>query len=476
MSTYKLDIKYTKILADTLTPVGVYLKVRDRFPKSILLESSEYNVRENSFSFICFNPIASFKVENEKLSIVYPDNTSTELPTDNVFGELNSFISAFQSEKNPSLPIDTGLFGYMAYNSIQYIEKLDIQTAELGESIPDVCYYMYKHIIAINHFTNEAHIIANCYNSDDDELASVLSLIRSTPQTPYAFSLIGKETSSTSEIEFKEGVNYGKEHCAKGDVFQMVLSRRFRQQFSGDDFNVYRTLRSVNPSPYLFYFDFGDFRLFGSSPESQIVSKNGKVTVHPIAGTVKKTGDAQQDFKLTEELLADPKENSEHTMLVDLARNDLNRKAFNVKVESYKTIQQFSHVIHMVSTVTGEVSSKQESIELLASTFPAGTLSGAPKIKAMQLINYYENESRGFYGGCVGFIGLNGDLNHAIMIRSIMSKDNQLHYQAGAGIVIDSQPEKELQEVDNKLGALRSAIKKAKLLGGNLDLELTTNL
>ncbi|MBL4653461.1 MAG: anthranilate synthase component I family protein [Flavobacteriales bacterium] len=464
MSKYKINVKSIKILADTITPVGVYLKIRDRFPKSIMLESSEYNSKENSFSFICFNPIASFKVENEKLSISYPDDKSIELKAEDVFTALNSFINVFETVNNLPIPIDTGLFGYMAYNSIQYIENIEVQNADTAESIPDVCYYMYKHIIAINHFNNEAHIIANCYNTNEDELASVLSLIRSTPQTSYEFALIGEETSSTSEIEFKEGVNFAKEHCAKGDVFQMVLSRRFRQQFSGDDFNVYRTLRSVNPSPYLFYFDFGDFRLFGSSPESQIVSKDGKVTVHPIAGTVKKTGDALQDFKLTEQLLADPKENSEHTMLVDLARNDLNRKAKNVKVESYKTVQQFSHVIHMVSTVTGEVKSKEDSIELLASTFPAGTLSGAPKVKAMELINYYEKESRGFYGGCVGFIGLNGDLNHAIMIRSIMSKDNRLHYQAGAGIVIDSVPENELQEVDNKLGALRSAISKAKNL------------
>ncbi len=305
MSTYKIKTFSIKILADIITPVSVYLKVRDRFPKSILLESSEYNSKENSFSFICFNPIASFKVVHDQIQMELPDGTNKQTDTSNVFGELNCFLDQFQVEKHQEVPIDGGLFGYTAYDAIQYMEPIDIQNTTTIEQIPNMCYYFYKHIIAINHFTNEAHLIANCYNEQDDELESILSLIRSTPQSPYEFDPLGEETTTTSTIEFMEAVDFAKEHCAKGDVFQMVLSRRFRQAYTGDDFNVYRTLRSINPSPYLFYFDFGDFRLFGSSPEAQIVSKDNKVTVHPIAGTVKKTGSIEEDNHLVEKLKAD---------------------------------------------------------------------------------------------------------------------------------------------------------------------------
>ena len=253
----------------------------------------------------------------------------------------------------------------------------------------------------------------------------------------------------------------GIKHCKRGDVFQVVLSREFQRKFKGDEFNVYRALRAVNPSPYLFYFDYGDFKLFGSSPEAQIVVKDDQAGIFPIAGTYPRTGDDQKDAQMAEELRSDPKENSEHIMLVDLARNDLSRNARNVKVDTFSEIQYYSHVIHMVSKVTGTIGTGKSTFQIVADTFPAGTLSGAPKYRAMELIDKYENKSRGFYGGAIGFMGFNGDFNHAIIIRSILSKNNMLTYRAGAGVVSDSNEEKELQEVNNKLGALNEAIERA---------------
>jgi len=253
-------------------------------------------------------------------------------------------------------------------------------------------------------------------------------------------------------------VKKGIASCHRGDVFQIVLSRRFEQPFTGDELNVYRALRSINPSPYLFFFDYGDYKLMGSSPEAQIIIKNGKAVVHPIAGTFKRTGDDETDKKEADRLLLDAKENAEHVMLVDLARNDLSRLCDDVKVEHYREVQYFSHVIHLVSEVSGSVRPGTNPFELLAKTFPAGTLSGAPKIKAMQLIDAFEPTARGSYGGGIGFVGFDGSCNHAIMIRTFLSKQNTLVYQAGAGVVAASKPENELQEVNNKLGALKKAI------------------
>ena len=230
----------------------------------------------------------------------------------------------------------------------------------------------------------------------------------------------------------------------------------------GDEFNVYRALRSVNPSPYLFFFDYGDYKLMGSSPEAQLVIQNDKAFVHPIAGTFKRTGDDDADKMATEALLKDSKENAEHVMLVDLARNDLSRLCDEVKVEHYKQVQYFSHVIHLVSEVTGKVREGSNPFELVAKTFPAGTLSGAPKFKAIGLIDAYEPTPRSYYGGAIGFMGFDGSCNHAIMIRTFLSMNNTLTYQAGAGVVAASNPESELQEVNNKLRALKKAIDLAK--------------
>lgn len=461
---YQLETHFKKILADTITPVSVYLKIRDRFPNSILLESSDYHANDNSFSYICCNPIASIKVENEVILQQFPDGTSEEIKIKedtNVVSILDNFSRKFKGSKNDFKFINNGLFGYMAYDAVRYYEDVELTKKENSATIPDIYYAVYQNIIAINHFNNEAYIFAHCYNSNEN-IAEIEQILNIRSFASYNFTTQGEPTSNLKDEEYKEHVELAKKHCQRGDVFQLVLSRRFSQEFKGDEFNVYRALRSVNPSPYLFYFDYGDFKIFGSSPEAQLIVKEGKAEIHPIAGTFKRTGNDEQDAILAKKLTKDDKENSEHVMLVDLARNDLSRNGNTVKVENYREVQFFSHVIHLVSKVTGQKKEDIPTMKVVADTFPAGTLSGAPKHMAMQLIEKYEKTSRGYYGGAIGFMDFEGNFNHAIMIRTFLSKNHQLHYQAGAGIVAASKAEDELQETYNKLGALTKALEIAK--------------
>jgi anthranilate synthase component I len=459
---YKITTNYKRLLADTLTPVSVYLKLRDRFPNSILLESSDYHGAENSFSYICCSPMASIKAENEVLTEAFPDGNIKQTPitkeTD-VPGQLAAFAQSFEVESNAFNFINNGLFGYMNYDAVRYYEDLELSQRPDRQQLPDLYYAVYRYIIAINHFTNEAYIFSHNYNQDDDHgIAQLEALLNSRNIPRYSFKTSAAEAYNISSEGFLKNIQKAKEHCFRGDVFQLVLSRRFEQAFQGDEFNVYRALRSINPSPYLFYFDYGSFKIFGSSPEAQLVIKDGKASIFPIAGTFRRTGDDAADAALAEKLLADPKENAEHVMLVDLARNDLSRNGHSVEVETFREIQYYSHVIHLVSKVSGQLNSQEDSLQMVANTFPAGTLSGAPKHKAMQLIDKYETTNRAFYGGCIGFLDFNGNFNSAIMIRSFLSKDYKLYYQAGAGIVAASDPQSELQEVDNKLMALRKAL------------------
>ncbi|MDO6473068.1 MULTISPECIES: anthranilate synthase component I family protein [Maribacter] len=458
--TYQFKTYHKKILADTMTPVSVYLKIRDRFPNSILLESSDYHANNNSFSYICCNPIASIKVENEVIVKQFPDGTTEEIqitPETNVVEIIDTFSKTFKADNNDYKFINNGLFGYMAYDAVRYFEDVDISVKDDSVHIPDIYYAVYQNIIAINHYKNEAYLFAHCYNTENNipELEQLLSIRNFAT---YNFKIEGKRESNLEDAEYREHVDLAKKHCQRGDVFQLVLSRRFSQGFKGDEFNVYRALRSVNPSPYLFYFDYGDFKIFGSSPEAQLIVSEGKAEIHPIAGTFKRTGNDEQDAQLAKELKTDDKENSEHVMLVDLARNDLSRNGSVVKVENYREVQFFSHVIHLVSKVTGMKKSDIPTMKVVADTFPAGTLSGAPKHMAMQLIEKYEKTSRGYYGGAIGFMDFYGNFNHAIMIRTFLSKNHKLHYQAGAGLVAASNPESELQETYNKLGALTKAL------------------
>lgn len=464
---YKFNTTHKKIISDMLTPVSIYLRLRAKFKNCILLESSDYHGDEHNFSYICFHPIAGFKVEDGNFFENFPDKSSNEisLKENKLTDCINNFISQFIIHKSELSIITNGLFGYMTYDVVQYFE--DVKLRHPQSEIPIAQYFLYQYIIAFNHFNHELFIIKNDVENGDNNKTSldeIESIIKYNPLQLDNFSADAEKTSNLTDDEYLDMVNKGKKSCYRGDVFQIVLSRQFQQKYRGDDFNIYRALRSVNPSPYCFYFDFGGFRLMGSSPESQLIIKNNKVTIHPIAGTFRRTGDDAKDAALAQKLSDDPKENAEHIMLVDLARNDLSRGGKNTTVEVYREVQYYSHVIHLVSKVTAEIDEKTNKIKIVGDTFPAGTLSGAPKYKAMQLIDTYENCSRGFYGGAIGHLDFNGDFNHAIMIRSFMSKDNTLTFQAGAGVVADSVPESELQEVENKLAALNKAIELANTL------------
>ncbi len=460
---YTLKTTYKKLLADTLTPVSVYLKIRDKYPNSLLLESSDYHANDNSFSYICCNPIASIKIKNGQIQELYPDGSkklTVITPEIKVAEAIQNFSSLFKTENSNFKFINNGLFGYTGYDGVQYFEDIKITKKKGDLDIPEVYYAVYQNIIAINHFNNSAYIFDHNFDSES-KLEEIEQLIKVKNFATYNFRRDLAPISNLTDSEFIENVKLGKKHCQRGDVFQLVLSRRFTQSFKGDEFNVYRALRSINPSPYLFYFDYGDFKIFGSSPEAQLVVSNGKAEIHPIAGTFKRTGNDEQDAALAKQLSEDNKENAEHVMLVDLARNDLSRHSTNVKVEKYREVQFFSHVIHLVSKVTGTKNKEIGTMQIVADTFPAGTLSGAPKHSAMTLIEKYENVNRSAYGGAIGFMDFNGNYNHAIIIRSFVSKNHQLHYQAGAGIVSESNEENELQEVYNKLGALSNALELA---------------
>lgn len=454
------------MLADVYTPVGIYLRLRDRFRDTILLESADFHAGENSFSFIGINAIGGIEIKNlDEIEYKFPLHDPKKISISSstkVTEEIWNFMQQFHIEEPAEMPVSMahGLFGYTTFDAVQFFEDIKFN-ASIEGAIPLVRYRLYQYVIAINHFKNELFICENHIKGIESELGLIESIIKSKDVPTFPFAVKKNETSPLTDEEYVAMVKKGIASCERGDVFQVVLSRKFQQQFSGDEFNVYRALRNINPSPYLFYFDYGDYRLFGSSPEAQLKVKNNVAVVHPIAGTFRRTGNDSQDEELAEKLLKDKKENAEHVMLVDLARNDLSRLCNNVKVNRFCEVQYFSHVIHLVSEVKGEVEKDTNPFDLLAITFPAGTLSGAPKYKAMQLINQFEKTPRGYYGGCIGFVGFNGNINHAIMIRTFLSKDNHLNYQAGAGIVAASDPQSELQEVNNKLNALTAAIKSA---------------
>jgi anthranilate synthase component 1 len=460
MKKYNLKTFEKKILADTLTPVSVYLKLRDHFPNTLLLESSDYHANDNSFSYICFNPISYIKIQGNVLKETFPDGTEQLTPIDksvSIPARIEKYIKSFKTTKNSHKFINNGLFGYLSYDSVKFFESINLEKKSNSLEIPELYYAVYQNIVAINHFNNEAFLFCHCFNNKSN-LEEIEQLLTVKNFTNYPFTKMGNSKSAISDKEYKDLVSKAKKHCQRGDVFQLVLSRRFSQEFKGDDFNLYRALRTVNPSPYLFYFDYGDFKIFGSSPEAQLIVKDNQAEIHPIAGTFKRTGNDEKDAKLAIELSQDPKENAEHVMLVDLARNDLSRNGSLVKVKTNREVQFFSHVIHLVSKVTGIKKAETPTFQLVADTFPAGTLSGAPKYKALELIEKYEKLNRGFYGGAIGFMDFEGNFNHAIIIRSFLSKNHTLFYQAGAGIVAASDEENELQEVYNKLGALIRAL------------------
>jgi anthranilate synthase component I len=466
---FKLKIRQKTILADTVTPVGLYLKLRDKYANTFLLESSDYHGEEHSFSYICCDPIASFKLDESKISCDFPDSTSqiVELNDKSKFlEELRAFVDSFEMPEGNGAYIKTGLFGYMSYDAVQFYEDITFTNPRTTSAqIPEVRYQLFRFIVVLDHFKNECHVIETYLDQPNDgAFNDLLTLLNQQNIPNFSFKKTSETKSNLTDESYLEIVKTGMKHCNLGDVFQVVFSRQFNTEFKGDEFQVYRALRSINPSPYLFYFDYGSYKIFGSSPEAQIVVKNRKAVIYPIAGTFRRTGNDAADAELAKKLLADPKENAEHIMLVDLARNDLSRSSDEVTVETYKEIQYYSHVIHLVSKVTGKLRPESDPLQIIASTFPAGTLTGAPKYRAMQLINEHENISRGCYGGAIGYMDFKGNFNHAIMIRTFLSKENQLFFQAGAGIVSKSDPQSEVQEVYNKLAALESAMISAEKL------------
>ena len=491
----KIEIKTNckKLLSDIYTPVGIYLRLRDRFRDTILLESTDYHVAENSYSFICINAIAGIEISDTRsIEFKLPGQSPQKIGIQNLSDTprlLWEFMQRFDTQPSSEKPVRAvqGLFGYTCFDAVQFFDTIRLrdragadknasvnagpvngnteqEAAQRG--IPLMRYRLYQYVIAVNHFKDELYICENEIAGLESEFGVVESLIRSKDTPVYPFQVQGAEISNLKDEEYKDIVKKGIQSCLRGDVFQIVLSRRFQQSFTGDEFNVYRALRSINPSPYLFFFDYGDYKLMGSSPESQLILQNGEAIVHPIAGTFKRSGDDATDKLMADKLLKDAKENAEHVMLVDLARNDLSRSCDGVRVEHYRQVQYYSHVIHLVSEVRGDLREGYNPFELLASTFPAGTLSGAPKFKAMELIDSYEPTARSYYGGCIGFMGFDGSCNQAIMIRSLLSRNNTLTYQAGAGVVAASKPESELEEVNNKLGALKKAILFAQEIAG----------
>ncbi len=458
----KIDLRTEskRMLADVYTPVSIYLRLRDRFRDTILLESTDAHVAENSYSFICINAIGGIEVKDSKtIEIKYPNQDPIKQEADQIDNQLWGYMQGYEvvPHAHKETNFAQGLFGYTSFDAIPLFETIAFADTK-KTNIPLIRYRLYQYVIVFDHYKDELFICQNLLANEQSDTSLIESLIRNKDVPQFPFTPVGDERSNVSDEAYTAMVEKGIQHCLRGDVFQIVLSRRFEQSFKGDEFNVYRALRSVNPSPYLFFFDYGDYKLMGSSPEAQLIVRNNKAVMHPIAGTFKRTGNDEEDKALSVKLLEDAKENAEHVMLVDLARNDLSRSCTAVTVSQFKQVKFYSHVIHLVSEVVGTLGDDANPFNVLAQTFPAGTLSGAPKFKALEIIDGLEPTARGYYGGAIGFVGFNGDFNHAIMIRSFLSKDNTLYYQAGAGVVVSSNPESELQEVNNKLNALKKAV------------------
>ncbi|MCX6201918.1 MAG: anthranilate synthase component I family protein [Bacteroidetes bacterium] len=460
MKKIDLHTESKRMLADVYTPVSIYLRLRDRFRDTILLESTDAHVAENSYSFICINAIGGIEVKDAKtIEIKYPNQDPIKQEADQIDNQLWGYMQGYQvvPHTHKETNFAQGLFGYTSFDAIPLFETISFADTK-KTNIPLIRYRLYQYVIVFDHYKDELFICQNLLANEQADTSLIESLIRNKDVPQFPFTPVGDERSNVSDEAYTAMVEKGIQHCLRGDVFQIVLSRRFEQSFKGDEFNVYRALRSVNPSPYLFFFDYGDYKLMGSSPEAQLIVRNNKAVMHPIAGTFKRTGNDEEDKALSVKLLEDAKENAEHVMLVDLARNDLSRSCTAVTVSQFKQVKFYSHVIHLVSEVVGTLGDAANPFNVLAQTFPAGTLSGAPKFKSLEIIDGLEPTARGYYGGAIGFVGFNGDFNHAIMIRSFLSKDNTLYYQAGAGVVVSSNPESELQEVNNKLNALKKAV------------------
>ncbi len=454
----KIHTQLLRFNTDLHTAVGLFMCLRNKHRKPLLLESNDYHSRSDSASIIGFDPLVEIEVLPTQILVKTGVETTVQPIADpgRISEQLEALMGKYTPVKNHA---NNGFFSYFSFE-FSHFEETTVSVTESELGVPLATFILYKYLIHFDHFHDTGELIYNSFDGSELSSEEIEELLQSKHASELPFSLTTDETSSLSDADFLQLVSDAKQHIYRGDVFQLVVSRPFQQPFFGDDFQIYRELRRLNPSPYLFYADLEHFRIMGSSPETQIQLKNDIAEIHPIAGTVRKTGSAEIDAEAVKELISDDKENAEHTMLVDLARNDLSKYCENVKVVRYKEVQHFSHVIHLVSKVIGKLNDASP-YQLFNGTFPAGTLSGTPKPKALELIQKYEPGTRDYYGGAIGFIGFNGSMNLAIVIRSILSKNNRLNYRAGAGVVYDSIPQNELQEVNNKLGAVRRAIQSA---------------
>ncbi len=469
---------YREINVDLETPVSIYLKLRNS-SESFLFESVEGGEHLARYSFLGTKPSRVLTLNKEHATIRHRNGKKEEISFSqiNPFQILRDFFADCRAVEVPGLPrFFGGAVGFFSYDFVRHIERLP-ETARDELNQPDAVFLLTDTLIAFDHVKNRALLIANAFleGSDIREAyenavsridALEKNLHHALPSTPVPSpEESGILESNMAPEQYSRMVNKAKEYIAAGDAFQIVLSQRFRRPTGADSFEIYRALRKLNPSPYTFYLDLGDFRLIGSSPEVLVRLEDGNAQLNPIAGTRPRGVDEAEDSKLVNELLNDPKERAEHVMLVDLGRNDLGRvcEYGSVKVPTYMAIEKYSHVIHLVSRVYGKLRSEYDAIDLLRATFPAGTVSGAPKVRAMEIIEELEGVRRGSYAGAVGYFGFpvngKGNMDFCIAIRTILHKGKDAYLQAGAGVVADSNPLMEHKECENKARALAEAIR-----------------
>jgi anthranilate synthase component I len=484
--SYNVIPVYEVITADLLTPVLAYLKIRKEGQQNFLFESVEGSANMARYSFIGRDPEKIFS--NKGMEITELINGSSKKINASIFEYVREELKKYKQPKVEGLPDFTGgIVGYLGFENIALVEKVINFTTESFEN-PDSILGLYNSILAFDHYKHQIILISNAKIDESTDLERAFSEakekikeLRNDLQKPIEynsnFSLKNHVTGEFDSTEFCQQVECGKKNIVEGDIFQIVLSKRFSSKYKGDLLNVYRALRIINPSPYMYYLDLNlpegqsknNFKIIGTSPEDLLKVKNRKAQVLPIAGTRRRGRNNEEEKSLEEDLMSDPKEIAEHTMLVDLGRNDLGRvcEYGTVAVTESMRIQKYSHVMHIVSKVEGTLSIDKDSIDALMSCFPAGTVSGAPKIRAIQLINDYEKEERNVYAGAVGYFDFSGNLDMCIAIRTLFAKGDTIYWQAGAGIVADSVPQLEAKEVRNKSAAMINALKYAEVIDEN---------
>ncbi len=468
---FKIHPVYKEISADIETPVSAFLALKKPGTKGFLFESVEMGEKIGRYSFIGFEPELEFTAKKNRVKIVNRGNVE-EFESENPALELKNIIDSFEADSHEDLPpFNTGLVGYFGYDSIRYYEKIPDTNPDRLD-LPDICMFFPKILIAFDHINQKMVLMAPVFSDEGTEnalqiIAEYEDLLNNAkPPERIALSGSGRINLSSNfkKENFLKAVEKAKEYIVAGDIFQVVLSQRLSMKTEAPPFDIYRKLRMINPSPYMFYIDLDDFQIVGSSPEVMVkrvkTKEKDEVLERPIAGTRPRGKDIMEDNEIEKELLADKKELAEHTMLLDLARNDVGRisEYGSVKVSNMFHIERYSHVMHIVSDVTGKPSDNTHVLDIVSATFPAGTVSGAPKVRAMEIIEELEPERRGVYAGAIGYIDFRGNLDTCIAIRTMICKDKTVYLQAGAGIVYDSVPEKEYEETINKARALMKAL------------------